>query len=666
MKKKFILNKLQVIERFKGAQYKIKAILSSFCLRIKALGILNKRAIIKNGLVSNGQEQTELDKKLVFSLSKSRVPSFKQFKYIKRFLSWREIWLINFCLIIILVNSIFLAARFYKTHLQVVPINGGEYIEGLVGTPKYINPLYASVSDVDSDIASLVFSSLFKRDRNGDLVNDLVEEYEISQDNKVYTFKIKQKVNWHSGGGLTVDDILFTFNSIKDKQYQSPLRASFYGVELEKIDETTIKFTLKEPYAAFLELLTFGILPQDLWQQIPANAATLAQLNLKPVGSGPYKFKSLIKDKSGNIKSYSLVRNKDYYKQVPFIEELTFKFFPSFEEAVTALNEGLVDGISYLPRQVKDSIVAQNSLNYYQLNLPQLTAIFFNQKANPALADKKVRQALAVAIDKNKIISEILGGEARLISGPILPDSFAYYNGIKKYKYNSEEAVNLLDEAGWKLTEITADDIAKAEEDLLSEEEETRQKAETKLALGTGQWRAKEAEFLIVKLTTIDNAENKKVAEAISEFWQAVNIKTIVEFIPASQIQTEVIKPRNFTALFYSAVVGADPDPYVFWHSSQIGSGGLNITDYANKEIDALLEDARLTCDLEVRKEKYKKFQDIITEEVPAIFMYSPFYTYVQTKKVKGFGVKNILSPHDRFANISEWYIKTGKKLVWD
>jgi len=645
---------------------KVKITLSDFYLHI--LKILRKVFRFKNVQNGKGRQQTDLDKKLVFSLSKSRIPSIKQIKYIKRFLSSREVWLIIFCSLIILISSAFWSIRFYKSNLHVVPIRGGEYTEGLIGMPKYINPLYANISDVDNDLANLIFSSIFKRDKNGELVNDLAESYEINQDNKSYTIKIKQDVSWHNNSKLTVDDIIFTFNCIKDKQYQSPWRAGFTGVKIEKIDEQTIKFILTEPYAAFLDLLTFGILPQELWQQISAETANLAGLNLRPIGSGPYKATKLLKDeKAGNIRSYTLMRNDNYYGQKPFIDKITFKFFPGFEEAAAALNHGLIDGISYLPRQMKNQIVARDTLNYYQLNLPQLTAIFLNQKANSAVRDKKIRHALVLAIDKNKIISEIMGNEARLIDSPILPDSFAYNPEVKKYKYNIGEAVKLLDQAGWKITELTEDDISQAEQDVSSEdaEEEIKKQAEIKLAMGAGKWRSKDNEFLIIKLTTVDNEENAQIAQAIAEFWQGINIRTEVELVPANQMQSEIIKPRNFTALLYGEVVGADPDPYPFWHSSQIGANGLNITDYANKDVDALLEDARLTSDTEARKEKYKKFQEIIAEEIPAIFLYSPTYTYVQSKKVKGFDVRNILIPRDRFVNVNEWYVKTGKKLIY-
>ncbi len=630
--------------------------------------------------------QAELDKKLVYSFSKTKIPTFKQVKYIKKYLSKREVWLLRISFSVLAVSLIFLAAQFYFTNLQAVPVVGGEYTEGMIGSPKYINPLYSSFSDVDSDISSLIFSSLLKRDGGGQLVNDLAQSYEISEDSKIYTFKIRTDARWHDGALLTVDDIVFTFNAIKDSRYNSPLEKSFVGVEIEKISESDIKFILAEPYAAFLELLTFGILPQDLWYQFPPGSAELAGLNIEPIGSGPYKAKSLKKDKkTGEVKSYILVANENYYGQPAFIERLNFVFFPNFEEAVQALNNGAINGISYLPKQVEKNLVARDSLNLYKLNLPQLTAIFFNRENNDFLADKQARRALALAISKRAIIKDDLGGDARLVDGPILPDSFAYNQDNKKYNYNKEEAIKLLDDADWETVEITEDEIIEARNALATstssgqatstvsleqaerdkKADEDIEKNEDKAAMGAGKWRRKDGKFLTIKLTAVEAGGNYQVIGRIKKFWEEIGVKTILEFIPANQIEMDVIHQRKFESLFYSQILGADPDLYVLWHSSQIGEGGLNLSNYANKDVDQLLEDARISSDVGVRKEKYKKFQEIITEDLPAIFLYSPTYTYVQSKKVKGFGVKNILIPRDRFSNIAEWYIKTGKKLVW-
>ncbi|MBI4779222.1 hypothetical protein HY797_02090 [Candidatus Falkowbacteria bacterium] len=612
-----------------------------------------------------GRTQAELDKKLVFSLAKSRWPSFKQLKYIKIYLNASEKLVIGACFAVILLSLVFLAARFYKTHLQIIPVAGGDYVEGTIGSIKYINPLYASVSDLDSDIAELVYSSLFKRNGNAELVNDLAESYEISSDGKTYTIKIRLDAIWHNGSPLTVDDIIFTFETIKNVRYKSPLRAGFTGVEIFKVDDKTIKFSLAEPYAAFLDLLNFGILPQELWQQIEPTSASLAELNLKPVGSGKYKFKSLVKDRSGNIRTYILIRNDSYYGSKAYINTISFKLFGNLEEIISALNNNLIDGISYLSEFNRPQVVAQDSLNFYNLNLPKISAMFFNLKSNPAIADKKVRQALAYAIDKNKIVSEVMAGNARIIDGPILSNNFAYNSEIKKYNYNIASSSRLLAEAGWKIIELTAADIAQAQADLTAKEEAIKKQAEAKIKMGAGKWLMKNNDYLIVPLTTVDNQEYGKTAELIAKFWNDINVKTEVHLVPANQIQVDIIKSRNFNALIYGEITGADPDPYAFWHSSQIGQFGLNIADYANKEVDKLLEDGRLISDIKARQEKYKKFQEIIAEDEPAIFLYSPNYTYVQSKKIKGFNVKSIILPSDRFGGVNQWYINTGKKIVW-
>lgn len=610
------------------------------------------------------REQTELDKKLVFSLAKSRWPSLKQLKYVKKYLSQVERLTIGGCLLVILFSSLFLTFRFYKTHLEVIPLVDGEYIEAVIGSIKYINPLYSTVSDIDSDITSLVYSSLFRRGENAQLVNDLAEDYKISQDGKIYTIKIRTGVVWHNGVRLTVDDIVFTFEAIKNFRYQSPLRVSFTGVEIEKVDGQTVKFNLTEPYAAFLDLLTFGILPQESWQQIEPAVASLAELNLKPVGSGRYKFKSLVKDKAGNIRAYNLIRNGNYYGKPAYINSLSFKLFGNLAESISALNSNLISGISYLPEQVKSEVVAQDSLNFYRLNLPKISAIFFNSKSGLALMDKRVRQALAYAIDKNKIVSEVMAGNARVIDSPVLPESFAY-NNVRKYNYDFTTSSQLLKEAGWKIVEIKNDDISKAKEDLIAKDEAIKKTAQAKIDMGAGRWLFKDNNYLTIELTTVDNPEYGQTAGLIAEFWRQINIKIKINLVPANQIQTEVIKTRNFTALFYGEITGADPDPYAFWHSSQIGPAGLNLADYSNKEVDKLLEEGRLTNDLKTRQEKYKKFQEILAEDEPAIFLYSPNYTYVQSKNIKGFNVKSIILPSDRFANVNQWYIKTGKKIVW-
>jgi len=430
---------------------------------------------------------------------------------------------------------------------------------------------------------------------------------------------------------------------------------------VEKIDEHTVKFILNEPYAAFLELLTVGIMPSNLWQQIPPEAANLADLNLKPIGTGPYKFASLTKDKNGSIKSYELEINKDYFDKKPYMEKITFKFSPIFSESVAMLNEGRTEGIDYLPKEYEEKISSRNSYNLNYISQPQFTALFFNQNNFGALSDKRVRQALAYALNKTEITSNL---QAEPIDNPILPMFNEYYNPENtKYEYDLEKASLLLENAGWNVVEVKPME-SNIEEDQANDEGEEEDQP-TEPTIEPGQWRKKGEDFLIVTITTVDQTESVQVAEAIQNAWQTINVKTNLNIVSAQSIQSNVIKSRSYQILLYGIILGSDPDQYPFWHSSQIGPSGLNLANYSNKEVDALLEDGRITNNPEIRKEKYFKFQEIIINDLPAIFLYTQKYPYLQSNKIKGFDTSAITLPSDRFNNVANWYINTKKKIVW-
>ncbi|NTU98764.1 ABC transporter substrate-binding protein [Candidatus Falkowbacteria bacterium] len=606
-----------------------------------------------------------LDRKLVYSMSGSRIPSLRQLKYIDTFLNPRERWIWRSASTVFIITLLFLSGRFAIKHFETIPGNGGSYTEGVVGVPKHINPLYSTINDVDADLAQLVYSSLFKRDNHGQISTDLVTSFTVSTDGKVYTLKIRDDANWHSGGKLKVDDVVFTFNSIKDSQYKSPLRASFNGVTVEKIDDRTLRFVLTDAYSGFLELLTFGIMPQELWYQIPPNAASLAELNIKPIGTGPYKFKSLAKDKSGNLKSYHLEVNKDYYGPRGHISDVQFKFYPSFEELSSAIIDNSVDGISYLPNSLYNQTADKTYLNYHKLNLPQTMAIFFNQKANPVLADLKVKQALALAINKQELVDQALSGNARVIDGPVLPDNQAYNPDQKKYGIDQSAAAKLLAEAGWQTLQITQAQLTQAEKDKASADAKVKQAADTVLALGEGKWLTKNGEFLKIRLTSVNSGDNGAVTDMIKGYWQAIGVKTDVELVEPSSIQGDVIRGRDFEALFYGQFLNADNDLYSFLHSSQATAQGLNLSNYANKDVDKILEDYRKSVDLPSRIEAYKKLQSIVANDLPQIYLYSPAYSYIQNKTVKNFNTTSIVAPSDRLADMAEWYVKTSRRFNW-
>lgn len=624
----------------------------------------------KNKLAKSSAQKNNFDKKLVFSLNQSKIPNWSQLKYVSQFLNKREKNIINIGILVILVSLAFLGTRLYIYHIKPVPAFGGIYTENLTGKPQFINPLYSSINTADSDIASLIYSGLLKKDANSQLVPDLAENFKISKDELVYTFNLKKDVRWHDGEHFNSDDVIFTYQAIGNNEYKSPLKISFDGVRIQKIDEYSVEFSLNEPYAAFLELLTTGIMPAHLWQQIPPNAAHLADSNLKPIGTGPYKFKSLTKDKkTGVIHAYTLEANKNYHNDQPHISEIIFRFSPNFLEGIKALNEGRVEGLDYLPKEYKKDIVSVNSYQFHYLEQPQLTALFFNLAREGVLSKKEIRQALAYALNKEQLIAEDERNFIQIINNSILPIFSDYQNNeIETYSYNPEKAKELLDKEGWKTVEVVPAPAA-AEADQTSEDNETAPAAEVAQApeqeIIPGTWRKKGNDLLKIIITTVDQADSLAVAEKIKTAWEVINVQVEVNMVNAEDIQNQTIKSRDYDILLFGIILGADPDQYAFWHSSQIGANGLNLSNYNNKKIDELLEDGRVTSNLELRYEKYNEFQKIISQDVPAIFLLSQKYPYLQTSRVKGFGIQSIIVPADRFNDVTNWYIKTKKQFVW-
>jgi peptide/nickel transport system substrate-binding protein len=416
-----------------------------------------------------------------------------------------------------------------------------------------------------------------------------------------------------------------------------------------------VRFILEEPFAPFLESLMTGILPAHIWNNVPAQNMNLSEYNLKPIGSGPYQFKSLTKDnKTGQIRSYQLERNDNYYTESAKIEKINFKFYASFDEAIDALNNKNIQAISFLPHEKIDQVLSERSLNFHLLNLPQYTALFFNKNNNSILKSIKIRKIISHAIDKDKIIKDILQAQAQRIDGPLLPGQLGYTDDFPKYPFDIDHAKKELENMGWKLADY---EVASDEEAVEGEE------SVAPVTTYPFQVRKKDDQYLEFNLTTVNQTENVKIAEMIKKNLQQIGIKTNIILFDPENIQREVIKTRNYEILLYGEILGFDPDPYAFWHSSQVEHPGLNLSLFANQKADELLEAARKTTDQETRIQKYQEFQKLIADEVPAIFLFNQTYTYPQTTKIQGFAAHTIFIPANRFANIHQWYIKAKRSF---
>lgn len=552
----------------------------------------------------------------------------RKFRNFWRVLNLRERLILVMCSVLLVSAVGYLVVRGYLNGTEVIPAQGGEYVCGTVGQPRFINPLLSQTNDVDADLVRLTYSSLFKFDAEGKLQNDLVENYEISEDKLAYTLHLKQGVKWHNGNDLTADDVIFTIKTIQDENYLSPLLGNLRSVQAEKVETHIVKLTLKTPYIPFLSNLTFGILPAHLWNKVSANEFALSELNLKPIGSGPYRVEKFKKDKAGRILEMQLTANANYYAGKPHIETFTFKFYNEEQEAIDNFNRKNLKGLNYISPGDLDQIRDLNKQHLQELSLPRYYAIFFNQTKNKALADKNVRVALAQTMDKNRLISEVLKGKATPMDAPIPPQLLGGENGYKTYAFDPAAAVKLLEESGWK--DNDGDGV--------------REKGETRL------------EFSLI---TPDWSDLAQTAGLLQTMWKEVGIQ--VNLSVATNIQEENLKSRNYDALLFGEILNYDPDPFAFWHSSQKNDPGLNFAIYDNPTVDKLLEEVRKEPDPNARLQKYHALQNAITEDLPALFLYSPKYLYLQNATVQGVQISNIITPADRFNQVQNWFIKTKR-----
>lgn len=509
-----------------------------------------------------------------------------------------------------------------------VPDFGGSYTEGVLGEPKYINPLLIQTNDADRDLSRIIYSSLLKYDQNGQLTADLAESYELSSDGLEYTFTLRKNAQWHDGIPLTADDVVFTIKMLQNNNYNSSQEINWQGVDVEAVNELTVRIKLKNKYAQFLNNATLGILPKHLWENIgPANFP-LSDLNLRPIGSGPYKFKKLRKNADGQIESYELEAFQNYHHGTPYIKNLTFRFYSSEEKLVSAYNSNEIDGLGFVsPESIKKLHFPQR-LSLQSLKMPRYFAVFFNQNQSKLLSDKNIRLVLNYGTNKQELIGAILDSHGLAVNSPLLKE-FTDPQALSKYGYDQAFAKEILANGNW------------SDED------------------GDG-YLEKKGEKLTVKIKTSDWPELVTAAKILEKQWAALGFKIELQTENLLTIQ-QSIKDRNYEALLFGEMINPDPDFYSFWHSSQKKDPGLNLALYDNANADKILEEARQTLNLLERSEKYGNFEKILMEDAPAVFLYSPFYLYLPSKKVMGNRLNILPLPSSRFDTVNQWYIKTKR-----
>lgn len=525
----------------------------------------------------------------------------------------------------------------------LVPDVGGTYVEGLVGNPRYINPILCQYNQVDRDLCSLIFDGLTKLNERGEVVPDLAQSWDISDDGLVYVFHLRRDVLWHDEVPFSSDDVVFTVEAVQDPGYQgAPALAELWrSVEVAKLDSHTVQFTLREPFAPFLDYTTLGILPAHLLADVPAESLPNDPFSQHPIGTGLFQVEEISAE-------YALLQaNPLFHGPKPYLNKIEFRFYPDYKSVLGAYEQGEVQGISRVPPQNLLEVETHSGLKLFSARLTGYTLIFLNlQNAElPFFQEKPVRQALLYAIDRQELIDRVLKGQGLVAHSPILWGTWAYDNGVVKYEYDPEQAEDLLTRAGWHnpphLSTMTGDTNGVGNEGV-------REKAGVQLAF---------------TLLTDDDPLHVGLAEEIARQWEAIGVQAIPRAVD-SGLMREFLVPREFEALLVDLELHSDPDPYPLWHSTQASGEGQNYAGFVSYEVDKLLEEARCTTDSGRRAELYRRFQGIFADEVPSLLLYYPIYTHAVDEKVKGVQLGPMGDPSDRFRNVTDWYMVTKRVII--
>ncbi len=533
----------------------------------------------------------------------------------------------------IIFSALSLALQVNNAFLVPIPAKGGTFTEGIVGLPRYINPVL-SFTDVDQDLSALVYAGLMKYE-NGKLIPDLAEKYEISEDGLVYTFTLRDEIRFHDGVPLTVEDVEFTLEKIQDNIIKSPRRTDWVSISVKKFNSKQIQFTLKQPYAPFLSNTTIGILPKHIWSKVSSDQFIFSNYNTEPIGAGPYKLQNIKRDSGGIPEYYTFSPFSRYHRSEAYISNITIYFYPNEKSALEAYHGkviGSIGGIS--PGEA--AIIASTTPDAHVLHspLPRVFGIFFNQNQAFILTKSEIRKALDMALDKDLIVEQVLLGYGVRNDSP-LPLGTIQASSSVKIRADVEGAKNLLSKAGWTV----------GIGGILEKKEKT----------GT--------QTLEFSISTADSPDLKKAAEIIKAQWEKIGARVTIKVFEYGDLYQNIIATRKYDALLFGEFIGKDLDLYAFWHSSQRNAPGLNVAMYVNERVDRLLQEARTSADEKIKNQKYEQFEKIIRDEVPAIFLYSPEFIYVVPKSIHGIELGRITTPSDRFSKVNSWYAATHN--VW-
>jgi peptide/nickel transport system substrate-binding protein len=548
-----------------------------------------------------------------------------------RYIRW-QILLILLGVVLLALLLTYLAIN-YTTVLR--PGHGGTYVEGIAGQPHLLNPLLSGFNPPDRDLCSLIFSGLTRLGEDGKVEPDLASDWEIGADGLSYTFRLRSNAYWHDGTPVTADDVILTIKLLQDPQFSGPLELGadvWRMADIKKIDRRTVQVRLSEPYAPFLDYTTVGILPAHKIAGTSAADLATSSFNMAPVGSGPFQVEE-VESEGGDITSIVLKHFSRYYRARPYLDRIQFRFYPGYGEVLDAYEADDVEGVSRV--RTGDLSLARElmDLNLFSAQIAEYGIVFLNldDPDLPFFQEQEVRQALMLALDRQQIIDEVLEGQGLVTNSPILPGTWAYSADTPDYQHQPERAEALLKEAGWvKATKADR--------------------------------RIRDSTPFAFTLLTSDDPRREAMAQRLAEQWAAVHLDVSVESVSASELR-EALEERDFEAALVHLKLPGDPDPYPFWHETQV-ENGQNYTGFVHRRTSEVIEQARVTPNENRRLVLYEEFQQLFAEQLPSLPLYVPVYTYGVDQRINDVQIGPLMHPSDRFRTILSWWIVHRRVFV--
>jgi peptide/nickel transport system substrate-binding protein len=533
------------------------------------------------------------------------------------------------------------------------PISGGAYVEGVVGVPQQLNPLLSDPArdPVAADIRALLFDGLMRIGADGQPKPALAEAWDVDDAGLGYTFTLRNDVTWHDGTPLTADDALFTLRAIQKRGFAGDptIGAIWRDILIDKVGERSIRCTLAAPFAPFLSLVTFPILPAHLLGDLLPEQWAGAAYNLKPIGTGPYRLADI------NGERALLNANPHYFGERPlidrpFVDSIELRFFPNLQAMRMAFNRSEIQGLGSIGTSELAQINLPRGFTRHTLPLDSAVQLAFNLRSGP-LADVGLRRALAAGLDKKGLIGRVLDGQVSQLDTPILSGWLPDLPPLNVEPPDPQRAGDALTALGY--------------------------------TLGSDGMRGRAGQPLTLPLITSSEPDRVAVANEIARQWGLLGVRVDVQTLDADTLRQRLTDHDFTLALYGLQRLGADPDVYEQWHSSQAERGN-NYTGLQDEQIDELLFSARrdVSPDSSLRAASYEAFRRRWFELAPSIMLYQPLFVYIATSDLEGLGFETpsgatpaaggtsdpttsqlLVGREGRFRNVVRWFIRSAREI---